>query len=69
MPYHETKNPMLAKEFLGHKSLQSTQRYIHMEQALFKEQDDKFIVMAVKTPEEIKGLLEVGSNTYARKMT
>jgi hypothetical protein len=65
--YHETKNPMLVKEFLGHKSLLATQRYIHLEQALFKDQDDKFTVMAVKTPEEIKALLEVGFEYVCQK--
>jgi len=67
MLYHETKNPMLVKEFLGHKSLLTTQRYIHIEQALFKDQDDKFTVMAVKTPEEIKALLEVGFEYICQK--
>jgi integrase len=66
---HETKNPMLVKEFLGHKSLLTTQRYIHIEQALFKDLDDKFTVMAVKTPEESNPCLRLALNTYAKKTT
>ena len=60
MLYHQTKNPMLVKEFLGHRVLDTTLLYIQTETALFMEENDGFMVQAVKTPEDIKGLLEVG---------
>jgi len=60
MLYHETKNPMLVKEFLGHRNLDTTLLYIQLEKALFQTDSDEFMVKAVKDPEEIKGLLEVG---------
>jgi integrase len=65
--YHETKNPLLVKEFLGHKKLDTTLLYIQVEQALFKEQNDEFTVMAVKTSDEIKALLEVGFEYICQK--
>lgn len=60
MLYHQTKNIVLVKEFLGHKSLDTTLLYIQIEQALFKDENEGFEVQAVKEPDEIKGLLEVG---------
>lgn len=60
MLYHRTKNPMLVKEFLGHRVLDTTLLYIQTETTLFMEENDGFMVQAVKTPEDIKGLLEVG---------
>ena len=67
MLYHETKNSLLVKEFLGHKKLDTTLLYIKVEQSLFKEQNDEFKVMAVRTPEEIKALLEVGFEYVCQK--
>ncbi|MEM3618511.1 MAG: tyrosine-type recombinase/integrase [Candidatus Bathyarchaeia archaeon] len=60
MLYHQTKDPLLVKEFLGHRKLDSTLFYIQLEQALFKEADDEFTVKTASTPDEIKALLEVG---------
>jgi integrase len=60
MLYHQTKNPLLVKEFLGHRALDTTLLYTSTEKALFKEENDNFTVQAVKNPEDIKGLLEVG---------
>jgi hypothetical protein len=60
MLYHETKNPLLVKEFLGHRTLDTTLLYIQTEKSLFANEDDNFMVKAVKDNEEIKGLLEVG---------
>ena len=60
MLYHQTKDIVLVKEFLGHKSLDTTLLYIQLERALFKEETDEFIVKAASDPKEIKALLEVG---------
>ena len=60
MLYHETKNPALVMETLGHRNLNTTMRYIHLEKALFKNEADNFDVQATADTAEIKGLLEVG---------
>ena len=58
--YHETKDIVYVKEFLGHKSLDTTLLYVQIEKTLFKERNDEFHVKTAKTPEEIKSLLETG---------
>ena len=58
--YHQTRDPLLVKEFLGHKSLDSTLLYVQINKALFNEENDEFIVKTAQTNEEIKALLEVG---------
>jgi integrase len=65
--YHETHNPLLVKEFLRHKSMDSTLLYIQLEKVLFQEKNESFTVMAVKDPEEIKALLEVGFEYVCQK--
>lgn len=60
MEYHKTKDPWHVKRVLGHKSLQSTEIYINIEQALFEEALEEFHVKVAEKPEEIKALLEVG---------
>jgi len=65
--YHETKNPLLVKEFLRHKNLDSTLIYIQLEKALYQDRNENFIVMATKNPEEIKALLEVGFDYVCQK--
>lgn len=68
--YHQTKNILLVKEFLGHASLDNTLLYIQMEQALFGAGSDyEFIVNATNDKEEIKKLLQLALNTSARKTT
>ncbi len=42
--YHQTKDPLYVKEFLGHKKLDSTLLYIQLEQALYKGENDEFHV-------------------------
>ncbi|MCD6445496.1 tyrosine-type recombinase/integrase [Candidatus Bathyarchaeota archaeon] len=58
--YHKTKDPWHVKKILGHKSLQSTEIYINIEQALFQEETDEFHVKTASDPKEIQQLLEVG---------
>jgi integrase len=67
MEYHKTRDPWHVKRLLGHKTLKSTEVYINIEQAIFKETNDEFTVKVAKTPEEIKALLEVGFEYVCQK--
>ena len=58
--YHKTKDILHVKEILGHKSIQNTLIYIHLEAAIFQTANDEFIVKAANTLEEATRLLEVG---------
>lgn len=60
MEYHKTHDPYHVKKLLEHKRLQSTEIYINLEQALFKQENDEFYVKAVKTLNEACKLVEVG---------
>jgi len=68
MLYHKTKDALYVKEFLGHKRLDSTLKYINIERALFyKGKPEEFHVRIAKGPEEIKSLLEVGFEYVCEK--
>jgi len=61
MLYHQTRDVYYVKEWLGHKNLQSTQVYIHIEKAMFRSMEpDEYHVKVAQTKEEIIGLLEQG---------
>ena len=66
--YHQTKNLLLVKEFLGHAEIDNTLRYIQIEQALYgQNSDDEFIVYGTSDKEEIKKLLSVGFDYVCQK--
>jgi len=65
--YHETKDILLVREFLGHKSLDTTLLYIQLEKHLYKEDTDTFTVKAIRNAEEIAPLLEVGFEYVCQK--
>lgn len=67
MLYHETRDIVLVKEFLGHKTLDVTLLYIQIEKALFRNETENFTVKAAKDPEEIQSLLEVGFEFVCQK--
>ena len=56
MLYHKTKDLLFVKEKLGHRSLSSTMRYMH----LIDWDYDEFIVKIASSIEEYKSLLEQG---------
>ena len=59
--YHQTKDILYVKEFLGHKRIDSTLLYIQIEKAYFEPgHNDEFICKVAKTPDEIKELIETG---------
>jgi len=67
MEYHRTKDPYYVKNFLGHKSLRSTEIYINIEQTIFEPSSDDFTVRVVEKPDEVKALLEVGFEYVCKK--
>lgn len=67
MLYHQTKDILYVKEFLGHRKIDSTLLYIQIERVLFKETSDEFTVKVANEPEEIKALLEVGFEYVCEK--
>jgi len=60
MLYHQTKDILYVKEFLGHRKVETTLLYIQLANAIFKNTKDEFHVRVAKEPEEIKGFLEIG---------
>jgi integrase/recombinase XerD len=66
--YHKTKDQIYVKEILGHKSIMSTQVYIHIERALFlNAPPDEYHVKVAKTQEKITQLLETGFEYVLQK--
>ncbi|MBS7610344.1 hypothetical protein KEJ19_07305 [Candidatus Bathyarchaeota archaeon] len=60
MEYHKTKDVVYVKELLGHKSLDMTALYIHLERALYNSPSDEFFCAVARKDEEIKRLIEAG---------
>lgn len=67
MLYHQTKDVLYVMQYLGHKKVESTLRYIQLEQSLFKDTSDEFTVRVTTKLEEIKQLLEVGFEFVCEK--
>jgi len=67
MLYHQTKDVLYVMQYLGHKKVKSTLRYIQLEQSLFKDTSDEFTVRVTTKLEEIKQLLEVGFEFVCEK--
>jgi len=66
--YHQTKNILLVKEFLGHASLDNTLLYIQIEQGIFGlDADDEYEVTATNNKKEIEKLLSVGFEYVCQK--
>jgi len=67
MLYHQTKDILYAKQFLGHKKVETTLLYIQLADAIFKENTDEFHVRVASKPDEIKQLLETGFEFVCEK--
>ena len=57
----------ISKEFLGHKSLKSTEIYITIERTIFEPSNDEYTVKIAKDPKDIKDLLEAGFEYVCNK--
>ena len=64
---HKTHDPWIVKEFLGHKSLRSTEIYITYEKTIYESNNDDYTVKVVKDPNDIVRLLEVGFEFVCEK--
>jgi integrase/DNA-directed RNA polymerase subunit RPC12/RpoP len=67
MLYHQTKDILYVKRFLGHKEVRNTEIYITIEETMFQQSSDEFTVRVASTPEEIKSLLEAGFDYVCEK--
>jgi integrase len=67
MLYHQTKDPLYVMQYLGHKKMESTLRYIQLEQAIFKEESNEFTVKVTNKQEGVKELLESGFDYVCQK--
>lgn len=60
MEYHRTKDIVHVQQLLGHKSINSTLKYISLEKALFKTDDDQWTTRVITDIQETRKLVEVG---------
>lgn len=60
MLYHKTKDVLYVMRFLGHKNIKNTLRYVQLEEALFKRENEEFICKTAETIEEARELIESG---------
>jgi len=67
MLYHQTKDILYVKEFMGHRSIQNTLLYVQIENALFQGGADSFTCRVARTEEEIKELIEAGFEYVTQK--
>ncbi len=67
MLYHQTKDILYVKEYLGHNKIETTLLYIQIAKTIFKNLDDEYTVKIASNKEEIKALLEVGFEYICEK--
>ena len=67
MEQHRAKDPWHVKMVMGHKSITSTEKYIHIENMLYDEgTNDQFTVKVTDSMEEAVKLMEVGFEHHAK---
>ena len=67
MLYHQTKDILYVKQFLGYKKIETTLLYIQLAEAIFQDTSEEFTARVTKTTEEITKLLEVGFEYVCEK--
>jgi site-specific recombinase XerC len=61
MLYHQTKDLLLVKAFLGHREVENTMLYIQLDKQLFQNiADDAFTTRRAYNAEEVCKLVDVG---------
>jgi hypothetical protein len=57
------------QKLLGHRNVLATQIYVNLEQALFRDANDKYHVKVAETVEKAIKLIVVGTSTFLRWAT
>ena len=61
MLYHKTQDPFYVRDFLGHKSMKNTEKYVNIERKMFADYgNDEFTVKVTTKQEEATQYLEQG---------
>ena len=68
MLYHQTKDILYVKEYLGHNKIETTLLYIQLAETIFKNLNDDFTVKLANTKEEIKACSKWVTSTSVKKM-
>jgi len=64
MLYHQTKDILYVKEFLGHKNINSTLKYVQIAKVVFgASANDEFICKVAEKPEEVSELMRPALTT------
>ena len=58
--YHKTKDALYVRDFLGHKSIKNTEKYINIERKLFADYGDEEFTVKVTSKQEATIYLEQG---------
>jgi hypothetical protein len=67
--YHQTKDILCVKEFLGHNKICTTLVQIQLVETFFKNMNDDLTEEIVSLKDEIKASLEKVSSTSVKKVT
>jgi len=58
--YHQTKDVIFVKNFLGHKRIENTLLYIQLAETIFKDTSSQFMSRVAKTVKGARSLIEAG---------
>lgn len=64
MEYHRTHDLMHVKQLLGHKTVQSTEIYIHLEETLFQQLESEYVVRRAMSVRGMMALASVGFEKF-----
>jgi integrase len=60
MLYHQTKDILFVQNFLGHRSIKNTLKYIQLDAALYADEDEQFVSKAASKVNEAMEFIELG---------
>jgi hypothetical protein len=62
MLYHQTRDIFFVMQFLGHRNINNTMKYVQLQEALFRSDDDDFTCKAAGNVDDAMKLIELGFN-------
>jgi integrase/recombinase XerD len=65
--YHQTRDILHVKQFMGHRRIESTLVYVQIESALFQNMSEDFTCKVALTSDEAKQLIESGFEYVMQK--